>query len=146
MDISTKEKEAPEGTTNTPVTANARDKSTRSHANSTRLRRRIAVTLIVMIGLGIGIYFLAINPRLQNSQELAAIAAAAGQKTVNIVKPTQSDATAPLILPGNIQANRTASIYARVDGYLKQWYMRGKCWLISRRHKSTQVCARLRPN
>jgi membrane fusion protein (multidrug efflux system) len=66
---------------------------------------------------------LAINPRLQNSHELAAIAAAAGQKTVIVVKPTQTDATAPLILPGNIQANRSASIYARVDGYLKKWYV-----------------------
>ena len=123
MNTSTKEKEVPEGTTNTPVTANPPDKSTRSHANRARLRRQIAVTLIVMIGLGLGVYFLAINPRLQNSKELAAIAAAAGQKTVNVVKPTQNDATAPLILPGNIQANRTASIYARVDGYLKQWYV-----------------------
>jgi membrane fusion protein (multidrug efflux system) len=79
--------------------------------------------LIIVIGFGIGVYFLAINPRLQNSQELAAIAAAAGQKSVNVVKATQSDASAPLILPGNIQANRTASIYARVDGYLKQWYV-----------------------
>jgi RND family efflux transporter MFP subunit len=81
------------------------------------------VGLIVILALGLGVYFLAINPRLQNSRELAALAIAAGQKTVTVAKPTQSDATAPLILPGNIQANRSTSIYARVDGYLKKWYV-----------------------
>lgn len=85
--------------------------------------RRIIVGLIALIGLGCAVYFLAIYPRIQNSQELAAAAAAAGKKTVTVVKPELTKATAPLILPGNIQANRATSIYARVDGYLKQWYV-----------------------
>jgi membrane fusion protein, multidrug efflux system len=123
MDTSTKEKEAPEGAINSTVTMKSRDDFMPSHKSRSRPRRRLMLALIIVIGFGIGIYFLAINPRLQNSQELATIAAAAGQKSVNVVKATQSDASAPLILPGNIQANRTASIYARVDGYLKQWYV-----------------------
>jgi RND family efflux transporter MFP subunit len=123
MNTSTKETQAPEGATNTPVTASPSDKSRPSPTDKARLRRRIAVAFIIVIGFGPGVYFPAINPRLQNSKELAAIAAAAGKKTVIVVKPTQSDATAPLILPGNIEANRSASIYSRVDGYLKQWYV-----------------------
>jgi membrane fusion protein, multidrug efflux system len=122
MDTPTKEKETP-GTTNPPVTASPEHVSTPSHSSGSRPRRRILVALIIVAVIGAAVYELAIGPRLRNSQELAAIAAAAGQKTVTVVKPTQSEATAPLILPGNIQANRSASIYARVDGYLKQWYV-----------------------
>jgi membrane fusion protein, multidrug efflux system len=121
MDTPTKEKETP-GATNPPMTASPKHVSTPSHSSGSRSRRRILLALIMVV-IGVAIYELAINPRLRNSQELAAIAAAAGQKTVTVVKPTQSEATAPLILPGNIQANRSASIYARVDGYLKQWYV-----------------------
>src|ERR1700760_2192771 len=121
MDIPAKEKEARESVVSNPETLSshfiaARPKGARSW-------RRLLAALIVILGLAIGIYFLAINPRLQNSRELAALAAAANKKTVMVVKPTQTDATAPLILPGNIQANRSASIYARVDGYIKQWYL-----------------------
>jgi len=121
MDIPTKEKEARKSAVSNPETLSshfiaARPKGARSW-------RRLLAALIVILGLAIGIYFLAINPRLQNSRELAALAAAANKKTVMVVKPTQTDATAPLILPGNIQANRSASIYARVDGYIKQWYL-----------------------
>lgn len=121
MDIPMKEKQLPEGAVNKPVTANP--SSTTGHPKAAAPTRRLLAGLIVILGLGLGIYFLAIYPRLQNSRELAALAAAAQKKTVTVVKPTQSDATAPLILPGNIQANRSASIYARVDGYLKQWYV-----------------------
>lgn len=85
--------------------------------------RPIVMGLIILIGLGCAVYFLAIKPRIQNNQELAAAAVAAGNKTVTIVQPSQTEATAPLILPGNIQANRATSIYSRVDGYLKQWYV-----------------------
>jgi membrane fusion protein (multidrug efflux system) len=123
MDTPTREKEAPKGAIDTPVTASSQGVSRQTHASGSRSHRGIALGLIIVIGIGLGVYFLAINPRLQNNKELAAIAASAGQKTVTVVKPTQSDAIAPLILPGNIQANRSASIYARVDGYLKQWYV-----------------------
>jgi membrane fusion protein, multidrug efflux system len=119
MDTPTKEKESPEGTLNTAVAVSP--PSTAGHPNRTQSWRQLLVGLIVILGLGVAIYFLAIYPRLRNSRELDVLAAAAGKKTVIVVKPTETDATAPLILPGNIQANRSASIYARVDGYLKQW-------------------------
>jgi RND family efflux transporter MFP subunit len=121
MDTPTKEKELPEGEVNAAPAVSPL--SAAGHPNEARSRRRLLVALVVILGLGLAIYFLAISPRLQNSRELDALAAAAQKKTVIVVKPTESDATAPLILPGNIQANRAASIYARVDGYLKQWYV-----------------------
>ena len=121
MDTPAKQKNAPESATNKRGDAGA--SSTPGRSTRTGRGYRLLVGLIIVLGLGLGIYLLAINPRLQNGRELAALAAAAGQKKVIVVKPTQTDATAPLILPGNIQANRSASIYARVDGYLKQWYV-----------------------
>jgi membrane fusion protein (multidrug efflux system) len=121
MDTPIEEKETPYKAANDPVTVGSA--SAAGNLTRTGRRSRLAVGLIVILALGLGVYFLAINPRLQNSRELAALAAAANKKTVMVVKPTQTDATAPLILPGNIQANRSASIYARVDGYIKQWYV-----------------------
>lgn len=122
METPTKEKETP-GVTKPPVTASQEPGSTPTQSGRDGRRRRTWLALIIVAVIGVAIYELAINPRLRNSQELAALAAASGQKTVTVVKPTRSEATAPLILPGNIQANRAASIYARVDGYLKQWYV-----------------------
>ena len=119
MDTSTKEKEAPDKAASTLAKASSSSRTSQLQ----RPRRRLLAALLIIAGLGLGIYFLAIYPRLQNSRELAALAAAAQEKSVMVVKPTQTDATAPLILPGNIEANRSASIYARVDGYLKQWYV-----------------------
>src|ERR1700741_5491299 len=72
---------------------------------------------------GIGIYFLAIYPRVQNDKKLAAAAAAAGKTTVTVVVPTQTSSAPELILPGNVEASQTTSIYSRVDGYIKKWYV-----------------------
>jgi RND family efflux transporter MFP subunit len=119
MDTPIKEKETPGRAANDPAIVSSASPA----GSSTGTGRRLAVGLIVILALGLAVYFLAINPRLQNSRELAALAIAAGQKTVTVVRPTQSDATAPLILPGNIEANRSTSIYARVDGYLRKWYV-----------------------
>jgi membrane fusion protein, multidrug efflux system len=119
MDTPIKEKETPGRAANDPAIVSSASPA----GSSTGTGRRLAVGLIVILALGLAVYFLAINPRLQNSRELAALAIAAGQKTVTGVRPTQSDATAPLILPGNIEANRSTSIYARVDGYLRKWYV-----------------------
>jgi membrane fusion protein, multidrug efflux system len=78
---------------------------------------------VITIAVGIGIYFLAIYPRVQNSKELAAAAAAAGRTTVTVVVPSQTSSAPELILPGNVEANQMTSIYSRVDGYIKKWYV-----------------------
>lgn len=121
MDTSIRERKEPNGAGNDSVIVSSPPAA--GHSRKAALPRRLAVGLIIIVALGLGVYFLAISPRLQNRRELVALAVAGGQKTVTVVKPTQSDATAPLILPGNIEANRSTSIYARVDGYLKKWYV-----------------------
>jgi len=40
---------------------------------------------------------------------------------VKVISPTGSNATLDLVLPGTLQAWNSASVYARVTGYLKQW-------------------------
>src|SRR5512147_207004 len=41
--------------------------------------------------------------------------------TVATTKPTSQGGAAELSLPGNVQANTDAPIYARTSGYLKRW-------------------------
>jgi len=42
--------------------------------------------------------------------------------TVNVVQAKKSPDSEELVLPGNVQANYEAPIFARTSGYLKQWY------------------------
>jgi membrane fusion protein, multidrug efflux system len=85
--------------------------------------RRVSVAAVVIIVVSVAIYLLAIYPRVQNSKELAAAAAAAGKTTVIVVEPTQTSSAPELVLPGNVEPNQMTSIYSRVDGYLKKWYV-----------------------
>jgi membrane fusion protein (multidrug efflux system) len=84
---------------------------------------KILVAVMLIIALSVAIYFVAIYPRVQNTKHLAAIAAAAGKTTVTAVEPTQTSSAPELILPGNVEANQMTSIYSRVDGYIKKWYV-----------------------
>ena len=81
------------------------------------------VTVGAIIAVSVAIYFLAIYPRIQNSKELAAAAAAAGKTTVTVVGPTKTSSASELILPGNVEPNQMTAIYSRVDGYLSKWYV-----------------------
>ncbi len=95
--------------------------SARTKISGTRLKALLAAGVVIAVGLGV--YFIAISPRIKNSKELAAAAGAAGQKTVIVVVPTQTSSAPEISLPGNIEANQMTSIYSRVDGYLKRWYV-----------------------
>ena len=83
----------------------------------------VLVAAVLIIAASVGIYFLAIYPRVRNTQQLAAAAAAAGRTTVTVVEPTQTSSAPELVLPGNVEANQMTSIYSRVDGYIKKWYV-----------------------
>jgi membrane fusion protein (multidrug efflux system) len=84
---------------------------------------KVLVAAVLIIAVSVAIYFLAIYPRVQNKKELAAAAAVAGKTTVTVVEPTQTSSAPELVLPGNVSANQMTSIYGRVDGYLKKWYV-----------------------
>src|SRR6202040_283044 len=95
--------------------------SVRARRSATILR--ILVAAVLLIAVCVAVYFLAIYPRVQNTKELAAAAVAAGKTTVTVVEPTQTSSAPELVLPGNVTANQETSIYSRVDGYVKKWYV-----------------------
>ena len=78
---------------------------------------------VALLAAGLAVYFLAIAPRLQTNQQLQAAAAAAGQRAVTVVEPTQTSSAPELNLPGNVHANQQTSVYARIDGYIQRWYV-----------------------
>jgi RND family efflux transporter MFP subunit len=72
-----------------------------------------AVLLIVVWGIYSRIHA---EHRLQKETDDRAI------PTVTVVQVKSSPADEELVLPGNVQANLEAAIYARTSGYLKKWY------------------------
>src|ERR1700726_689060 len=105
-----------------------RRNGTSGNQDSVRARRpgtilKALVTAVVIVAVSVAIYFLAIYPRVQNDKKLAAAAAAAGKTTVTLIEPTQTSSAPELILPGNVEGNQMTSIYSRVDGYIKKWYV-----------------------
>lgn len=81
-----------------------------------RLLSVSAVALVIAVAAG-GIWH-------RQSQEKAVTAwtDAAAIPTVNIVHPTKGAPGQQIVLPGDIHAWYQAPIYARVNGYLKNWY------------------------
>ena len=79
----------------------------------------------VLIVLGIGLAILAgltIFSRSRAQAELESDTVENLAPTVSVVHPKRSPAQIHVDLPGNITAYEESPIYARVSGYLKQWY------------------------
>jgi RND family efflux transporter MFP subunit len=77
----------------------------------------LAAAAVAMIVAAVGI--------LQRRGDETAVAewtAAQAIPTVAVITPQQSASGRHLVLPGNVQAWYEAPIYARVNGYLKNWY------------------------
>lgn len=92
-----------------------------SSPRAPRGRRVLRVALLGVLGLAI-LLAIGIVPRIQRHSELAEAVKASRSSAlvVTVVKPTLAPRTADLTLPGSIQAIQEASIYSRVDGYLKR--------------------------
>jgi RND family efflux transporter MFP subunit len=69
--------------------------------------------LIIILWVGVSAHFAA--AKLKEATEAQAVV------TVATTKPAAQSDLAELVLPGNIQANYEAPIYARTSGYLKRW-------------------------
>ena len=84
-----------------------------------RLRRTVllgalAAALIIVAGIGMRLHA---QTQVKQWTEEQAI------PTVDVVTPKLGDNAAELILPGTLRAYFDAPIYARVNGYLKRWYV-----------------------
>jgi RND family efflux transporter MFP subunit len=60
--------------------------------------------------------------RVRASKKLGAETSQLAVTTVSVVTPKQSTPAQEIILPGNVQPFISSPIYARTNGYLKNWY------------------------
>lgn len=85
-----------------------------------RLSRMAVIALCLLAGL----LALGIVPRVRRAAELrVAVDPQNHLLPVSLVVPRPAPATTDLDLPGNIQAIRETPIYARTNGYLRQWFV-----------------------
>src|SRR5947209_12629204 len=83
-------------------------------------RQLLLIGIIALIAAG-AIAANGLISRARNKQDLVQWTNARAVPTVTLAKVTHGDAEQKLILPGNIQPYAKATIYARVNGYLKSW-------------------------
>jgi RND family efflux transporter MFP subunit len=83
-------------------------------------RQLLLVGVIALIAAG-GIAANGLVSRVRDKQDLVQWANAQAVPTVALAKIVRGDAERKLILPGSLQPYSKATIYARVNGYLKNW-------------------------
>jgi RND family efflux transporter MFP subunit len=87
-----------------------------------RSGKRLLWFLLIPVLLATGSFYGA-RARLKDAQQLGATTKALELQTVSVVHPKPGQATSELTLPGMIQAFSQSPIYARVDGYVRTWYV-----------------------
>jgi RND family efflux transporter MFP subunit len=83
-------------------------------------RQLLLVGIIALVAAG-GIAATGLINRARNKQDLVQWTNAQAVPTVALAKLVRGDAEQRLILPGSLQPYSKATIYARVNGYLKSW-------------------------
>ena len=85
----------------------------------TKFQRRLLLISCILLALVLIIIFMRVcaNRALKDLTEQQAI------PVVSILKVAPGPVTEEIILPGNVQAWHEAIIYARTNGYIKQWYV-----------------------
>jgi RND family efflux transporter MFP subunit len=84
-------------------------------------KRRLWFLLIPVV-LCVSALFVA-QARQRESRQLRATTSSLRVLTVNVIHPQPGKASSDLALPGMIQAFSQSPIYARVDGYIRTWYV-----------------------
>jgi RND family efflux transporter MFP subunit len=82
------------------------------------LRRAGLATLVIAVSIAVG----GIALRWVHARNVARWTDTQAIPTVNLITPQRGVSGQQTVLPGNIQAWYEAPIYARVNGYLKNWY------------------------
>src|SRR4030095_658969 len=80
--------------------------------------RAVLGTLVVLATL----FFVGMFPRWRGNAALAN-AARDQRPTVSVVTTQRPDGAANLVLPGSTQAIQETAIYARTNGYVRQWFV-----------------------
>ncbi len=88
-----------------------------------RLQRRLRRALIIATAAVCVIAVIGISLRLHAQTQVKQWTDAQAIPTVEIVSPQPTAKMQELVLPGSLSAYIDAPIYARIDGYLKRWYV-----------------------
>jgi RND family efflux transporter MFP subunit len=83
-----------------------------------RLRQFVWIAVAIALVLAIWGIVSRVSARYALGRQMAIATAT----TVVTVKPTAAPGSEALVLPGSVQANYEAPIYARTNGYLRAWY------------------------
>src|SRR5665213_3319860 len=92
-------------------------------SENAQLRRRVRHSLIIGAVAVCVIAVIGIALRLHAQAQVKHWTDAQAIPTVDIVSPQPAAKTDELVLPGTLSAYIDAPIYARINGYLKRWYV-----------------------
>jgi RND family efflux transporter MFP subunit len=90
--------------------------------NNKRSGKRLLWFLFIPVLLATSAFFVA-QARQKVSQQLVGTTKSLEVQTVNVIHPQRGKSSSDLTLPGMIQAFSQSPIYARVDGYVRTWYV-----------------------
>ena len=79
-----------------------------------------ALVVLVLVGFAV---FYGIHARSSTERKLEQATERAAVSTVNVIHPLTGSKAQEVVLPGNTEAFIDTSIYARTNGYLKQWFV-----------------------
>ena len=84
-------------------------------------RRRLKRIGLLLLGGALAVAVIGVVVRYSHGSELQARAAEASVPTVATVSPQSADKGNALVLPGSLEAYNSAAIYARTNGYVRNW-------------------------
>jgi RND family efflux transporter MFP subunit len=101
---------------------NKDEKVSKDAPQSPRSGKRLLWFLLIPAVLGASAFF-GVHARQQQSQQLAGTTKSLEVQSVNVIHPQRGQSNSDLTLPGMIQAFSQSPIYARVDGYVRNWHV-----------------------
>ena len=93
-----------------------------SKHNSPRSGKRLLWFLLIPVLLA-GSAFLGMETRQRENQQLANTTKTLNVQPVRVIHAERGKSSSDLTLPGMIQAFSQSPVYARVDGYVRTWYV-----------------------
>ncbi len=92
-----------------------------SESPATPKTHRIVIVLCILAIGSVGLAVSGIADRAKSRQEVAAWTNAQTIPTVRVVRPQRGPGEQDLVLPGNVAAFTTGSLFARASGYVTAW-------------------------
>jgi RND family efflux transporter MFP subunit len=101
---------------------NKQQENTFDEKQPARSGARLLWFLLIPILLGTGSFFV-MRARQGDTNQLDATTKSLEVNTVKVIHPQRGSASSDLALPGFIQAFSQSPVFARVDGYVRTWYV-----------------------